>query len=95
MFSVRQWQMHEMVAELLFSLRALAECQVQEMLADLRRIELVKLVLTHSLETLHTKQDSGHVVSMLMQSVQIIPAPTWAAQMHHVVQKKVLSVQCG
>ena len=36
-----------------------------------------------------------HVVSMLMQSVQIIPAPTWAAQTHLGAPKKAQSARCG
>jgi hypothetical protein len=65
------------------------------MLVDLLHIELAKLVLTHLLEILHTKLDSVHVVSMLMQSAPIIPAPTWAAQMHLAAPKKAQSVRCG
>jgi hypothetical protein len=65
------------------------------MLAVLLHIELVKLALTHSLEILHTKQDSVHAVSMLMQSVQTIPAPTWVEPMHHEAPKKVQSAQSG
>jgi hypothetical protein len=65
------------------------------MLAVLLLIELVKLELTHSLEILHTKQDSVHAVSMLMQYVQTIPAQTWAVLMHLEAPKKAQSAQCG
>ena len=65
------------------------------MLADLRRIELVKPELTPLLETLHTKQDSVHVVSMLMQFAPTIHALTWEVPMRREAQKKVRSVQCG
>jgi hypothetical protein len=61
----------------------------------LRRIELVKQELMHSLETLHMKQVWVLVVFMLMQYVPTTHALTWVAQMHREVQKKVQSVQCG
>jgi hypothetical protein len=65
------------------------------MLVDLLHIELAKLELTHLLEILHTKLDSVHVVSMLMQSAPTIPAPTWEAQMLLAVPKKAQSARCG
>ena len=65
------------------------------MLGDLHRIELVKLVLTRSLETWHMKQDLALADSMLMQSAQIIRAQIWAGPMHHVVQKKVPRLLSG
>jgi surfactin synthase thioesterase subunit len=80
---------------LLSSLHVLDECQDREMLGALRHIELVKLALMHSLEILHMKQDLVRAVSMLMQSVQTIPAPTWAVPMHLAAPKKAQSAQSG
>jgi hypothetical protein len=65
------------------------------MLVVLRRIELVKQELMHSLETLHMKQVWVLVVFMLMQYVPTTHALTWVVRMHREVQKKVRSVQCG
>jgi hypothetical protein len=65
------------------------------MLADLHRIELAKLALTHLLETWHMKPDLALADSMLMRSVQIIRAQIWAGPMHHVVLKKALRPLSG
>ena len=89
-----KWRKIEMVASS-STARVLAGCLDRVQLAAWRHIEFQKQALMHWFEIWHMKLDTECADFGLMQSVQIIRAPTWVDQKRQDQPKKGRKLQSG